>query len=62
MLSGGYVNMTYPWGNEFSYKKLNIWEEDRDELKKLEEERIKAEGASHNSFPKRNLMTDGYRG
>ena len=54
--------MTYPWGNGFSYTKFNIWEEDKDELKKLEEERIRAEGASHNSFPKTKLLTDGYIG
>ena len=34
--------MTYPWGDEFSYDKLNIWEEDKDELAKLEEKRTKA--------------------
>ena len=23
---GGLVNQSYPWGDEFSYKRLNIWE------------------------------------
>ena len=54
--------MTYPWGDEFSYDKLNIWEEDKDELAKLEEKRTKTKGASYNSFPRKNLLSDGFIG
>ena len=59
---GGFVNLTYPWGDEFSYAKLNIWEEDKTELEKLEEKRTKTKDKAYNSFPRKNLLTDGYKG
>ena len=32
---GGFVNKTYPWGSdEFSYEKLNIWEENKRTIEK----------------------------
>ena len=54
---GGLVNMSFPWGDTFSYLNLNIWEEDK---KKMEEEKKKN---GEDRFPSNNnKMSDGYLG